>query len=222
MSARLLILACSATKSKEAGHIPAIERYQGPLWQTLRVVDPAGKLAFASVLSARVGWKPADEPIEEYEQRLTEDRKRELLEGGLATGWPQIKKAIGGTNAAHWLAAHTRNVGKFTEVCIVGGKEYVELAQAYCAEAVERGYLAAGAKITVINDQIGNMRKQLKAWLTADTGSARAAVMGDIYPWYASDGRKPRHVELIDAAFQEICDEIRGYPGHQIELELAS
>lgn len=32
----LLVLACSATKSVAAGNVPAFERYDGPLWRTLR------------------------------------------------------------------------------------------------------------------------------------------------------------------------------------------
>ena len=39
---RLLVLACSATKRPDAGYIPARERYDGPLWRTLRAVDPDG------------------------------------------------------------------------------------------------------------------------------------------------------------------------------------
>ncbi len=37
---RPLILACAATKRSNPGYMPAIERYNGPLWQTLRAVDP--------------------------------------------------------------------------------------------------------------------------------------------------------------------------------------
>ena len=44
-SERLLILACSATKRGEQKYLRAIERYDGPLWRTLRAVaysDEAG------------------------------------------------------------------------------------------------------------------------------------------------------------------------------------
>src|SRR3546814_1674129 len=37
---RLLILACSATKRSRPGWIPAVDRYDGPLWQTLRAIGP--------------------------------------------------------------------------------------------------------------------------------------------------------------------------------------
>lgn len=58
---RLVILACSATKRPDPGYIPARERYDGPLWRTLRAVDPDGRRAEAAFLSARLasaGPKP--------------------------------------------------------------------------------------------------------------------------------------------------------------------
>lgn len=39
---RLLILACSATKRGPPMRIPARDRYDGPLWRTLRAADPDG------------------------------------------------------------------------------------------------------------------------------------------------------------------------------------
>jgi hypothetical protein len=61
---RLLIMACSATKRHDAGDMPAIDRYIGPLWQTLRSVDPTGKLAKVAFLSAKFGFRRASTPIE--------------------------------------------------------------------------------------------------------------------------------------------------------------
>ena len=46
---RLLILACSATKAAGEG-LAARDRYQGPLWQTLRTADPDGSKAFVYFL----------------------------------------------------------------------------------------------------------------------------------------------------------------------------
>lgn len=68
---RLLILACSATKRNDAGHIPAIERYDGPLWRTLRHCDPEGRKARVGFLSARYGFRDACSPIENYDARMT-------------------------------------------------------------------------------------------------------------------------------------------------------
>jgi hypothetical protein len=38
----LVVLACSETKSIADGRIPAYERYDGPLWRTVRASDPQG------------------------------------------------------------------------------------------------------------------------------------------------------------------------------------
>ncbi|MCF4130081.1 hypothetical protein [Methylobacterium sp. SyP6R] len=70
---RLLILACSATKSPELDRIPAFARYDGPLWRTLRSADPDGRRARVAFLSAHYGFRDAATPIADYDARLTRD-----------------------------------------------------------------------------------------------------------------------------------------------------
>src|SRR3546814_11987320 len=53
---RLLILACSATKRSRPGWIPAVDRYDGPLWQTLRAIGPDRQDPKVAVLSTRYGF----------------------------------------------------------------------------------------------------------------------------------------------------------------------
>ena len=76
----MLALACSATKRSGAGEMPAIDRYDGPLWRTLR---SALRETRADVdiwfLSARYGFQPAALAIADYEQVLTPARAAELL-----------------------------------------------------------------------------------------------------------------------------------------------
>lgn len=79
---RLLILACSATKRGGAGRFPAIERYDGPLWRTLRDVDPHGRKARVAFVSARYGFRDAYSPIEDYDARITEDVAARMIAGG--------------------------------------------------------------------------------------------------------------------------------------------
>src|SRR3546814_3872398 len=76
-SHRLLILACSATKRRDPGWMPAIDRYDGPIRQTLRVVNPDRRLTRVAVLSARYGFRDATAPVEDYDTRLTRDRSEE-------------------------------------------------------------------------------------------------------------------------------------------------
>ncbi|WP_234819286.1 hypothetical protein [Sinorhizobium meliloti] len=85
---RLLILACSATKRPDSGYIPAIYRYDGPLWQTLRVTDPRGSMARVAFLSAHYGFQDSAAPIADYNARLTIDLSKRMIAGGMTTRWP--------------------------------------------------------------------------------------------------------------------------------------
>jgi hypothetical protein len=66
-SSRLLILACSATKRDGPAYMPAIERYDGPLWKTLRAADLRSEKAIVAFLSAHLGFRAANTPIEMYD-----------------------------------------------------------------------------------------------------------------------------------------------------------
>jgi hypothetical protein len=159
----------------QPGLLPARERYTGPLWQTLKATDPVGRLAVASVLSAHIGWKHADTVIENYERRLTPERAAELIAGGLVQGWPRTMRngyaVAGASNACVWLASAAgrrwdgQYTAPFTNVCIVGGAEYVRVGGELVAEACRKGYLTADCSVTIINDQIGYMRQALGSWL---------------------------------------------------------
>jgi len=84
---KLVVMGCSATKREDAGTMPAIDRYDGPMWRTLRArlaELPAARDAIASgellitVLSARHGFIPADVQIENYDCRMTEARAADI------------------------------------------------------------------------------------------------------------------------------------------------
>jgi hypothetical protein len=86
---RLLIMACSATKRPDPAPIPARDRYDGPLWRTLRATDPRGRRARVGFLSARYGFRDAQTPIEDYDARLSEDLAARMIAGGMTTRWPR-------------------------------------------------------------------------------------------------------------------------------------
>ena len=75
---RLLILACTATKRHDLAPLPALQRYDGPSfrtvrrWRTLNPYD-AERLDVL-ILSARLGLITADAPIEDYDQRMTQQQ----------------------------------------------------------------------------------------------------------------------------------------------------
>ncbi|MBP8241798.1 hypothetical protein CAF53_22975 [Sphingobium sp. LB126] len=78
----LIVMACSSTKRPGEEAMPAIDRYDGPMWRTLRAAlaelgeDCRPEIWF---LSARYGFHPADMRIADYEQRMTPSRAAELL-----------------------------------------------------------------------------------------------------------------------------------------------
>src|SRR3546814_6781208 len=75
-------MCCSSAKRPGEGSMPAIDRYDGPVWRTRRAAlaelgeDCRPEIWF---LSARYGFHPADMPIADYEQRMTPSRAAELL-----------------------------------------------------------------------------------------------------------------------------------------------
>jgi len=168
---RLVILGCSATKTDAPGYVPAIERYNGPLWQTLRTVDPDGKRAARAFLSAEYGFGDADlTSIKDYNTRMTPERARHMIAGGLDTRWPRPpnrKSADSwGMHAACTVDGMSRHrKAPFDDVALVGGELYLEVMRAFLALFVEAGHVKADARVTEINAPIGYMRQQLRAWL---------------------------------------------------------
>jgi hypothetical protein len=59
-----------ATKRAGTKYMPAIERYDGPLWRTLHSAGPHGGKARVAFLSAHLGFRAANTPIEIYDARI--------------------------------------------------------------------------------------------------------------------------------------------------------
>jgi hypothetical protein len=79
---RLLILACTATKRHDPNPMPALLRYNGPSFRTLRKwqsdnADEAQQIDIL-VLSTKLGLIAADTQIEDYDQRMTPERAAAL------------------------------------------------------------------------------------------------------------------------------------------------
>lgn len=127
---RLLVLACSATKRPDPGHLPARERYDGPLWRTLRATDPDGR-AKVAFLSARYGFRAADTPIQDYEARLTPDLAAPMISGGMPTRWPRPPSPRKPDNYGMHPGAEIASLSGYgrdplDEVALVGGDLYLE------------------------------------------------------------------------------------------------
>ena len=176
---RLLILACSNTKAEGEG-LAARDRYDGPLWQTLRAVDPDGSRVFVAYLSAKYGLGDARSPLPSYNAVLNARSAEAMAAAGIGELYPAVKldqktdagraralAAVGKRNTAFLTGLRlTRELGQpFRDVAVCGGKHYVGVGRAFVAGMTEVGQVAADAPLTIINDQIGYMRAALRAWI---------------------------------------------------------
>ena len=183
-SRRLLVLACSATKRSDPGHIPARRRYNGPLWRTLRTVDPDDRLARVAFLSARFGFRDARTEIEDYDARLSKELAERMIAGGVTTRWPRPTAAnrpdTCGMHAGAEIASMTRHQAEpFQDVALAGGSLYLAVMRALIAGFRDMGAIDADARIVEINGPIGRMRQELRDWLLEREGTA---------PWPRLDG----------------------------------
>ena len=176
---RLLILACSATKAAGEG-LAARDRYQGPLWQTLRAADPDGSKVFACFLSAKFGLGDARDLLPCYDRVLT-DADAERMARNTWSCYPELPQSSRMTMAAKLRVANrdgpqrspsgvltrlVRELGQpFRDVAICGGHRYIRVASSWLPDFRVMSQLAADAAVTIINGPIGVMRSRLRAWL---------------------------------------------------------
>lgn len=170
-SERLLILACSATKRGDAKYLAALQRYDGPLWRTLRAVDPDGEKGKVAFLSAHLGFRAADTPIEIYDARMTAERAEAMMAGDLGTRWPRSKSQrrcmpSGEHPGMHIYSLRDGPRGQaFSDVALVGGHLYLDVMRHLVDLFQDAGHISADARINEINGPIGLMRRELRIWL---------------------------------------------------------
>ena len=190
-SRRLLILSCSMTKHDGPQYMPARDRYDGPLWRTLRHVDPDEQKAQVAFLSAEYGFRDARTTIENYDRRMTPEIAAAMKAGGLGTRWPppktQRRVMPSGEHPGMHIASMTEHGRKpFLEVCLVGGALYLDVMQHFVELFQEDGFVTGSAPVTEICAPIGIMRQQMRIWLN---GSSRDAV-GDAGAGAGAGGRR--------------------------------
>ncbi|WP_288971863.1 hypothetical protein [uncultured Mesorhizobium sp.] len=169
-SRRLLILSCSMTKRDGPQYMPARDRYDGPLWRTLRHVDPGEQKARVAFLSAEYGFREARTTIENYDRRMTPEIAAAMKAGGLGTRWPppktQRRVMPSGEHPGMHIASMTEHGRKpFVDVCLVGGALYLDVMQHFIDQFQEDGFVTGSAAITEICAPIGIMRQQMTIWL---------------------------------------------------------
>ena len=157
--ARLLVLACSATKRSDPDPIPALARYDGPLWRTLRAADPEGRTAKVAFLSAHYGFRDAAAPIADYDARLTQDLAERMIAGGVTTlqVLPGSGNLIGGRGVTlKVVPARSVQGMKFP-----GAKYGLKMA---CGENPKRVY---GSKGRMPSTRMGNFAVDRATWAKA-------------------------------------------------------
>ena len=141
---RLLILSCSQRKHPSHEPLPAIERYDGPLFKVLRRYlresSHQARDLDVFILSAAYGLIPGDSPTPLYDRKITADRANELR--------PQVTAVLSDLMQTDYV-----------EILFVLGKTYLK--------AFENLQEVVPAQIAhnVAGGPIGKKQAQLKNWL---------------------------------------------------------
>lgn len=155
---RLLVLSCSMTKRTGREYMPARDRYDGPLWRTLRHSDPDGTKARVAFVSAHYGFREATSEIKNYDARMTPEIAIAMKAGGIVTRWPrprtQRRTIPVGEHAGVHIGSMTSSRRKpFSDVCLVGGSLYLDVMQHFIDLFREDGYVTGSAPVTEICGQ---------------------------------------------------------------------
>ena len=158
---RLLMLSCSQRKRPGAGLLPAIDRYDGPIYRVLRryqrgfsTSNPQGNsLPDVYILSAKYGLISADQPIVDYERRMTAQRADELRPRVLADLHDLLR-----TNTSYQV------------IFFCMGREYWQVFQGW--DASYRPMLS----VVKAEGSMGGKQAQLHDWLHGAPPASPAAV----------------------------------------------
>ena len=81
MKKSLLIISCSGSKDKAPGKLPALMRYKGPFYPTIHKAIRENRLPESLdilIISAKYGLLRSDEPIPDYDLKMTPEIADEL------------------------------------------------------------------------------------------------------------------------------------------------
>ena len=145
---RLLILSCSQRKHASHKPLPAIDRYNGPLFfvlrRFLRECPLQVKLLDVYILSAKYGLIPADFPTALYDRRMTLSRAAKL-ESQVTTVFSDIIRT------------------DYSSICFVLGKTYLEAFEG------TQDLVPIHMESIFAYGPIGKKQVQLKKWLWKST-----------------------------------------------------
>lgn len=140
---RLLIMACSSRKFPTPGSVPALERYDGVAYRVVKKLRREGRFpddVDVLILSAKFGLIQSDQPIPDYDVRMTAERAQEQV-----------------VQNRQLLAGLLRG-GAYDEVFISAGRNYSPALEPF---DTWRG----SAAVATNKGKIGVQLKSLKSWL---------------------------------------------------------
>jgi hypothetical protein len=143
LTKKALVIACSSRKALDKHPLPAIERYDGVAYRTIRKLQREGRFpeeVDIKILSARLGLIDALTPIVYYDQRMNKHRANELRN--------KVQEELTRTN--------------YDEIYIDLGKDYLPVIEEFINYTSKRIILAHG--------RIGERLKNLKEWLLSQRG----------------------------------------------------
>jgi hypothetical protein len=173
-------MACSATKVPAEKPVPAIELYDGPMWQTLRKYAPqlldweTGLPPLeCCVLSGKHGFIGCKTKLMPYEARLSEQKAAYLMKRGPFEAndeFGRIKPGRGMGSSPYVVAGATQRVANwrpfpYTRVVIAAAEPYRLVFEVFSIAFQRKGLIAADAQLHVTQGGIGEQRGQLGEWL---------------------------------------------------------
>ena len=141
---RLLILSCSQRKHTSEDLLPAIERYNGPLFfvlrRFLRECPHQARQLDVYILSAVYGLIAADYPVPFYDQKMNMSRAVELQ--------PQVKTTFSSILQNNYIS-----------ICFTLGKTYLKTFDGL------HDLISKLPEFIITYGPIGKKQTQLKKWL---------------------------------------------------------
>jgi hypothetical protein len=139
----LLIVSCSQCKRSDPALLPAIERYDGPAFRVLRHFLKGQALAPLDIfiLSAKFGLIPYNQPIPNYDQRMTQSQAYELH--------PHVIREL------RTILSNQR----YQQLCICMGKDYLRVLNGYDT------LISSDLSVKVATGSPGKKLAELHYWL---------------------------------------------------------
>ena len=142
---QLLILSCSRRKRSDAIYLPAIERYNGPLFKILRkfIREQPSKAHNLDVLvlSTKYGLISANMPISDYDYRMTHTRAEELRPRVLE----ELRQKLGN--------------GEYLKLLVAMGEDYLIALDGY------EKLIPDNLQVTISSGSYGRQQVKLYKWL---------------------------------------------------------